>query len=248
MQKKEKVIRGKGRRGAAHIEVILSFVLFISFLIFVFAFINPVKRTEPSRALLDIAGQEIIKNSSVNITTASFKLDYTPAAPCFNINLLEVGVNEIIGDNNVIIRDSEDNAIKSRKINADLGIETSGDCYKIFASEDFNAVSYSPASCEDIEVDNIAIGQVTTRKAISFERIIKFNSTYSQDYKTLKQSINFPAGNDFGFVLKDNSRNVILDALKEKPESAIVIAKEQPIELVYENSSSIVAVINIQAW
>lgn len=238
----------KLKNGAAHIEMILSFVLFISFLIFIFAFINPAKKTEPSRALLDIAGQEIAKNSSINITTISIKLNYTSAKPCFSINLLELGIDEIIGDNSIIARNSTDSTTGSRKTNADLHIETSGDFYRIFASEDFSAVSYSPQDCEAVKKDNITIGQITTAKTISFKRLEGFRMAYSQDYNSLKQSINFPAGNDFGFVLRDNSRNVLLNASKEKPKSAIVIAKEQPIELVYEDSSSVIAVLNIQAW
>ena len=241
MQKKEK-------KGAAHIEMILSFVIFISFLIFVFAFINPVKRTEPSRALLNIAEQEIIKNSSINITTVSLKLNYTPSAPCFSINLLELGIDGIIGDKNVIARNSSDNITGSRKTNADLDIETSGDFYKIFASEDFNAASYSQPGCEAIKTENITIGQVTTAKTMSFKKLEMFSQAYAQDYNSLKKNINFPGRNDFGFVLKDNPKNVILNASKEKPKSAIVIAKEQPVEIVYEDSSSIVAVLNIQAW
>ena len=238
----------KGKKGAAHIEMILSFVLFISFLIFVFAFINPAKRIEPSRAILDISEQEIVKNSSINITTISLKLDYAPAASCFSINLLELGINEIIGYNNIIIRNSADNTFGLRRRNTDLDIETSGDFYKILASEDFDASSYSPANCETIDSNNITIGQVTTKKAISFKRIEKFSQAYAQDYNSLKQSINFPGRSDFGFALKDNSGNTILNALKEKPKSAVVIAKEEPIELSYENSTSIVAVLNIQAW
>ena len=241
MQKKEK-------KGAAHIEMILSFVIFISFLIFVFAFINPVKRTEPSRALLEIAEQEIIKNSSINITTVSLKLNYTPAAPCFNIDLLELGIDGIIGGNNIIARNSTDNATGSRKTNSGLDIETSGDFYRIFASEDFNNALYNPALCVAIRKDNITIGQVTTAKTMSFKKLEMFSQAYAQDYNSLKKNINFPGRNDFGFILKDNLKNVILNASKEKPKSAIVIAKEQPVEIVYEDSSSIVAVLNIQAW
>ena len=251
MRKKYKatgIKEAKGKKGAAHIEMIMTFVLFISLLIFVFAFINPAKRIEPSKALLEIVSYEIGKNSSINITTISIKLNYTPAASCFKINLLELGIDGIAVNNKITIRNSSDDSVKSSKTNSDLDIETSGDFYKIFASEDFNAVPYSLSVCEAIKKDNITIGQITTRKAMSYERMLRFSSGYSENYKTLKQSINFPAGNDFGFVLRDSSKNVLLQALEDKPESAIVISKEEPIDVVYENSTSIVAVLNIQAW
>ncbi|MBI2047426.1 hypothetical protein HYT26_04680 [Candidatus Pacearchaeota archaeon] len=238
----------KGKRGAAHIEMILSFVLFISFLIFVFAFINPAKRIEPSKALLEIVNYEIDKNSSIDITTISIKLNHTPAALCFKINLLELGILGIIGSNKTIVKDADDSRVMSGKSGDNLDIETSGDFYRIFASESFDNILYSLSDCINFPKENITIGQTSAKKAISFSRLAAFNSSYAQDYNAARQSIKFPAGNDFGFVLKDNSKNAIINALKNKPNTAVVISKEEPINLVYDNGTIITAVLNTQVW
>jgi len=251
--KKYKAAIKKGRKGAAHIEMILSFALFISFLLFIMIFINPQKKVEPSKALLDIVNYEIQKNSSVDATTISFELNGV-SEECFQINLEQLGIAGVIGNNKTIVRNSEDKIISSAKGSGTMNIKSSGVLdsvmfYRIFSSEIFAETS-APA-CATLatpQPEDIALGQIREEKAVFFNRTLSLNSTYWNDYDALKERFDFPKKSDFGFSISNIDKGVIINALREKPKSAVVISRDETIKVLYENSTSIIAVLNIQAW
>ncbi|MBI2124604.1 hypothetical protein HYT92_02320 [Candidatus Pacearchaeota archaeon] len=249
--KKYKAARRKGaegRRGAAHIEMILSFVLFISFLLFILVFINPQKKVEPSKALLDIVSYEIQKNSSVDATTISFELNGV-SEECFQVSLEQLGIAGIIGNNKTIIRDSEEGIISSAKGAGTMNIKNSGVFYRIFSSEVF--IETSAPACATLatpQPEDIALGQIRAEKAVFFNRALSLNSTYWSDYEALKERFDFPKNSDFSFSIRNIDKGVLINALREKPKSAVVISRDETIKILYENSTSINAVLNIQAW
>ena len=63
------------KRGS-HVGVMLSFVIFLTFFIFLYTIIEPVIRTqEDKQALSDYLGTELIKMSFANMTTFSIKIN-----------------------------------------------------------------------------------------------------------------------------------------------------------------------------
>ena len=241
-------MKRKEKRGAAHIEIILSFVLFISFLLFIFMFINPTKRTEPSRVLLDIAEQGIEKSSSINVTSMVLKIEQSISENCFTIDLAEINISNIVGNKKAAVKDADDEVINSKKSGSILQIQKSRDFYKIFLSEDFKETSSSLVNCKDLDEENLTLGQTKTTKIISFKKLAELKLNYETGYENLKESFDFPTGNDFGFMIKDTKGNTILNVLKEKPAGISVIAREKPVQMVYENATFVSAMLNTQAW
>ena len=83
----------KNKLGQAHIEIMLSFVIFIGFLIFVLVFLNPFAKAKPDYIMNNIENA-IIKNISAEIGKMSVigdegSNDYIILSPYNNINFVE---------------------------------------------------------------------------------------------------------------------------------------------------------------
>ena len=64
----------KNKKGISHIEVIISLVIFIGFLIFLFVFLKPVRNREISQTILDTAENGILDFLEVDYNYISVKL------------------------------------------------------------------------------------------------------------------------------------------------------------------------------
>ena len=63
------------KRGLTHIEVLLSFLIFMGFVVFALYFFSPFQTSRLVDSSLDYAFREIIKNTTIEIETYSFWFD-----------------------------------------------------------------------------------------------------------------------------------------------------------------------------
>ena len=97
----------KNKKGAvSHIEMILSFIIFVGFLIFLFAIFKPFRIASSSETYVDVVERGIKENVSVNVNFQTLKLTGTnPGCFCIPYSLKKVivkNVNEVkILDSNV---------------------------------------------------------------------------------------------------------------------------------------------------
>ena len=79
---KNKKMENQKNKAQSHVEVMVSFVIFIGFLLFIFIFLNPFARTKEPSYIMDNAQKVIIENISDEVGKLSIIL--TENGTCYN--------------------------------------------------------------------------------------------------------------------------------------------------------------------
>lgn len=238
-------------RGTSNLEVVLSFVIFMGFLIFLF-FAFPLNKAEKSKIGLDAAETGIFNYTGINLTYFSIALknpdeikknnkDCIIFKPDFNPNVL---TKIVVKDENDTRLDADSKNEKKIKIK---GIKA---FYQIYSSEEFEENDVN-GDCENLNKENeneFEVGLVRRYSAISAKKLQILNDTYFTEYLNLHIKFSIPKRENFGFIVKDMVGNEIYNAMNKKPEKASVLSREIPIQIVYSNGTFRYAMLNIQTW
>ncbi len=171
----------RGKKGVSrHVEMMISFMLFVVFVMFLLIFVQPFE----SRALPDsvMAGLErnFIKNASVNLTRVFV------SAGCEGIEKSEFMKT-------VWVREEE----SVRKL---IG---AGDSFYLLVSEDIsNQGEYDFGDC-----DNFTIGSVERREIVSIKKLQLLKGRYESNYNDLRSELGVPPTIDFAVVVSDPTHN-----------------------------------------
>lgn len=105
------------------VEVIISFTLFLTFLIFIFAYMNPLNMPA-SRSLLTVLENSVNENATIEMNVVPFAINKQGVTqPCFSI------LNKF-GDN-FFITDKDGNQVDFRLSDSNLLIQNTGKFYNI---------------------------------------------------------------------------------------------------------------------
>lgn len=235
----------KTKKGAAaHMEIILSFVIFLVFVVFVLVFFNPLKKYPALTTNLDTTESIILDVVSINLTTVSLNLNMSAAIPaaatpgdCFSLVLPL--------PNKIIAKDENLNAVNARNNDPLIDFEFSGQkFYKIYSSNEL-VEDIPVGACSLLPASDYSLGVQKIEKKISYSKLAKFNDDYTNDYEQLKMDLNLT--NEFNVAVKIGSE-YLFKAEKYKPKSIEIMAKDVPIEILDENASIIYGIMNIQVW
>ena len=186
------------KRGAGHIEVIISMVLFIGFVMFVFYFFNPIKSSRIVDSSLPYLFSEINENLNVELETYSVKVDE-------NIGLNDVLAVELspetLDSKKVRVEDYyETKRLESRYSGNTVYIKPEGeDFILIKICEDFEDYQDDTGDAQYGEGDYV-ISYVGTREIFSEKKAEELNQKYLEDYESLRSEFNLGRTN-FGFSL-----------------------------------------------
>ena len=188
----------KSRKGS-HVSFIISFILFISFLIFFIGVIKPFEKAESGKSsLLKHLENEIIKNVSGDVEVISAIEENNGNTDCSEaIDLINGKKNVYKMDNGLI---------------------------KIYLSDEFQSQEFL---CNP--QDKYEIGLVRTQKYIFYSKILELNESYDLNYETLKSEFGIPETNDFEFSLLDINKNSIIKTATKEIPSTEVLAELIPV-------------------
>lgn len=246
---------------ASHVGVVLSFVIFITFLIFLYSVTEPaIKLQKDKEALLDYLEIELIKIFTSNLTTATITINSTwYVEDCVKLlNLTE----EIEIDSRLIVK-NKSGGIPSSNIseedNTDVIIYRNDQdevFFKIYNSEEFEELNQTTEFfCTELGRDEIGwgghpngynVGLVRSETYLFEEKIIELIEDYNSNYTELKSSLNIPAGSEFGFGITYS--NQTKKATEEKNISTNIYVKEIPIQYVNKEANINLGYMNIQIW
>jgi hypothetical protein len=229
------------KNGQIHVEMILSFILFVGAVFFIFFFLNPLKSNTNVYTDLDNSYREILKNVSIEYRYISLALA-SNANTCFTV------ANPFREKENLIVQDSSGNILASSINSSFIKIAPSGKFYRIYFSDYFNhSDSSSLTSCPDISAQS-SFGPLGFQNEVLYENLIKLDQEYSSDYNSLKSDLNL--NNDFEFVVYDENHEVLinnsLSLHKLKPSN--VYSREIPLEVIYPNASQNFIILNLRVW
>jgi hypothetical protein len=237
-----------GKRGS-HVGIVISFNIFILFLLSIFLLINPVlKERGEKQSVLDSLPQKILENVSSNITLTMIRISdtYSPgSSTCIEIS----GGGWNPGDS-IAVRNT------SQRVSSVFGSSLisipwnpGNKLLKIYSSSEvFEPQSFSPSGCATLlEGTNFFIRYIKTEKYIFEPNIIKLKESYDNSYEDLKNELGIPPEEDFGFSFI-NSNGVSVIEAGEVPSSLSIYSKKNYVTYVNNKSDILPGIIIVKAW
>lgn len=203
----KRILNKKG----SHIEMVLSFIVFVTFLVFLYAIIAPsIRKQSDKDYLLEYLEENIIKESSSDLDYYSLTLTNKPTSNCFVVD-----DGDFPSSLNIIVK----NASSNDKINAqiyrsgDTGDSNNGDIvikpenkekeFRIYYSDKFaQIISLVDTACPILEKGTDYYFNFIRRENLVYSADFANNlkcSTSNNEYSALKDKFNIPDGREFAF-------------------------------------------------
>ena len=231
------------KKAGTHIGVVLSFVIFVVFLVFLYStLIEPTINQNDKNYLLENLKTKLIKNVSEELTFITTNLNNNPSQNCIElvnfITKTEINSNIISKNENILQSYINGNNLRIVR-------ESNETFFKIYYSKEFEELNSVGENCEVIDENNYAIGLVRTDKYVFETKIINLMSEYENNYETLKEELKVPIGSDFNFGFIYNNKTSIIT---EKDILTNIYAVEIPVQYVDKESNILLGLINIKIW
>lgn len=232
--------RGKTKRGS-HVGTVLSFVIFVTFLVFLYSVIEPAIKTQGDKQfLLDYLETKLTEKCSANLIRVTITNSSNPTGyDCLKVDNTEL---EVLGLDS-IVKDENNNFINSNSLNGFLKIAWTGETFfKVYYSEEsFKDFPTSNNNCADSIIES-----VRTKEYIFETKVIKLKEEYESDYENLKDELKIPDGSEFSFSFTYSNGTII--GIGEKEVSTSVYAKKIPIQYIDEEANVLLGFITIKVW
>jgi len=231
------------KKAQGHVELILSFVIFIGFILAMLFFLIPYKNNNSIQGDLDNAQKILIDNITINYLETSLILepgvslsgDYFVVDNYFSIN------------KNIVVLDEDGNKKNAEVEGGNIKIQGAGDkrYYKLLFSDLFANIVLTGTS-QTLQPAEYEFGILSNSSTVFYDYLLVLNESYYFDYESLKESLNLK--NDFGFVVYDSSNQVVFSALRENRAKAGVASRNIPISVINQNAERLNFLINIRTW
>ncbi|MFH1503451.1 MAG: hypothetical protein ABIE36_02235 [Candidatus Diapherotrites archaeon] len=243
------MIKKEDKKGS-HVGIMISFVIFVTFLIFVYAIIQPTITSQKDKeSVLDFLELGVTDKISSDMTTGTVHLINSVNQNCIELDGIITALG--IGDN-IAVRNYLGNYLNSYLSSSDsndLKIQrasTSDNLLKISYSEAFGEIGPSSLSCVRLtKGSGYNLGLTKTQKYIFETKMTELIEEYS-NYNTLKSELNLPEGVDFGYgIILTNGTEIYTN--EEEPSTNIYI-KETPIFYVDRDGNIQMGYLKTKIW
>lgn len=235
------------KRGS-HVGVILSFAIFITFLVFLYLVLQPsLEIKEDKENLLQNLKVDLKEKFSSQIETIVFVINVTTTEDCVRLEDL---VSQLKNDS-IILKDEAGNIIDDfRNVNGDLLINRENVdevFFKVYDSTEFTPINNESLSgCQLLSNESYIFKSVAVNKEIFLERINKTIEEYENNYDSLKEELHLPVASNFGFIFTDKKGLEMMTPLKNVSTS--VYAEEIPILYVDDRANIKSGFLTIRVW
>jgi len=235
------------KRGISHIDVVLSFVIFIVAVGFALFFFNPGDNTRLIDTTLDYSFREISQNTSTEIETYSVILDNSlmiaDSAGTIAINFSgTTGMTRVESYDGLVLESTNDGSFVY--VNSPSGWANIDFIFVEFGDEFNESSVFGPHDTNYYE-----IGSSNVRKVISESELLDLNSSYYNDYRGLKSQKNFnlPGRINFGFSLIFDDGSLII-AERVIPAGLEVFSRTERVEVLRVNGETQYADLMVKLW
>ena len=233
----------RSKKGAGHVEVIISFVIFIGFLVFLFFIFNPLELVRDT-SLVDSVFIKMEERIAIEVSSVSLSL-VSPGdvQDCFGI-LDDLNCAE--EDKEVRVLDKEGNSdIEASLGNENINIKKDSDnFYTIVCTEDIDPIQ-DPGDCPAPSGD-YELGIISEKMIWSDEGFQRFVGEY-EEYESLKDDF-VPRGSDFGFrVWNLDDQETPLYQGGVSPQTR-VDARTMPIDVISDEGIITKRTLTILTW
>ena len=231
------------QRKGTHVGVVISFVIFVTFIIFIYLAVQPKIGVTSKKNLLEQIKNNIIDSVSVEVTSVSVLLFGTgSSAICVKLDgfFTDSGMGQRIKVSN-----QAGQAIPNIKTEGTSLIVTKAaqDIFlNIYESEEFNPIS-SGSTCP---ISDYNLGLIKTRSSILESEITSLIEKHDSDYSSLKETLGVPIGNEIAFSLAYNDDTTIKTI---QPNVSIsVFSDDVLIRYIKQNGVEESGLLNVKIW
>lgn len=225
-----------GKKGAAlHIEMVLSFILFVGFIMFVLLYIKPYNQTPLPDSIVTGVHDLFESYVSTNLTTMFL---HSNSSGCFSINLANIDLNS-----GSVVRNISGQLVPSFLSGNKINIQSSENFFRIYLSPDLTPSS--SISCALLPSTNYSIGSSDKTTLISYLKLQQIRQEYENNYNILKQELNVP--DRFDFTISANLSSPY-ELSKPIPQEATVFARGYMHQVLYPDGTIENKEFIIKAW
>lgn len=226
----------KNSKGS-HISFMLSFSIFILFLVFAYTMIGQKEIfSETKENAISNLETNFIRSLMDNVTIVNI-FENTSGYDCITIDVgnFENYSSYVVMKNNQIV--------DSYKTGVDLKIDYDGEAglFKIYFSE--NNITHTPLTSSDCITSEIKSVQI--RNEIFEKKILSAKDDYLY-YTALKNSLGFPYEKDFSFEFEYDNGTTI--TTRSRPILGEVYVREIPINYFSQNGSYLNGKLRLKVW
>jgi len=213
----------KNKKAAQHLEMIMAFIIFSSFVFFLLYFLPLPKHSSLAESNLLSLENAFENMTQKEIMQLSLK---TNSSNCFSINLSEyllpAGYKSVVKTNKNQHSINTQSYLKNNVIN----INSIDHFFVIYLSDEFSADP--DANCPLLDTTNYTLGGIEKYKKISLDKLSHFSNDYRTNYESLKQNLGIPS--NLEFTIKIKGVEMIMEDLSSA--SSEVLAETKRYEMI----------------
>jgi|APSaa5957512622_1039677.scaffolds.fasta_scaffold11625_5 hypothetical protein len=210
----------KNKKGS-HVDVVISFVIFIMFVVFIFILVRPAGDFEKDhKQTLEYLKLEIGEQISGEILTINLvNSSVQDAETCVSVDTTDLSISGL----DSIAKNFDGDTLDSFNSGGVLQVEWNGESSfrTIYAASDFNSHVGSSGTC-----DSGVIKSTRESEEILESKIIDLILSYNSDYESLKSSFKISNREDFDFQF-DYDNGTILGTGISEVRTEIYVEKYQ---------------------
>lgn len=246
-----KMLKNKVLKGSTHIGFILSFVMFVSAIIFIYVLLQPsLSKDVGKENLLNLLENRLIENTSSYVQRASITTS-SSGEQCFLFTdfLIKTDMSKnltIKGEDILTSYVSSD----GNSLYIDRG--SSPDVFfRVFYSKEFPQIEIYTDQCgsdlKTIDENDYKIGFAKNESYVLETLILKAIQRYNSDYNEYKKEIGFPVSGEFsfGFISADSK---IVEVNGNEPDARSIYAREIPIIYIDNNANKSSGYFRLKVW
>ena len=242
-------------RSGSHVGMILSFVIFITFVVFLYSVIRPAVATgEDKKTTLSYIEKKVEGNTSAVLATITVKIQDSknPTENC--VKLEKFFVYSLVSAHLIVENETKNwqdayydpaNDFDDLRINRK---DRNNLFFKIYYSPEFDKLqttAINPCTLVHYLAD-YNITSVVSGSYVFEKRIYELVDYYQNDYEKLRDAFNVPSGTEFGLGFTQSNGTKI--TIGNAPKSVSVYAGETPIQYIDDNANIQSGFINVKVW
>ena len=233
----------QNKKGISTVEIIVSFTIFMGFVVFIFLYLNPIKQniSGPLLTALDVGFRD---QAMTDLREWPVAVNKSNAPGCLKFSI------PFESKGNISVKDINDNTLTYRinlaadptQSTIDIG-HIDDKLYRLIQSDEIDSVnSNSLSDCQTPLQFSLSVERI--ERIYSYKKLVAINDSYYNDYAGLKQKLDFPITSDFGIIITSDQANFTMQ--KNIPNVQIKV-RTFPAEIL-KNDKKLKATISLLVW
>lgn len=227
----------------SHIGMILSFVLFVTAILFLYDLLNePTKSNEEGEILLNQVKDALDRNLKENVTTATISFPSKTGCVWINTSFLDEGVSK-----NHSVKKTSGEQINSSIDGDKLSIQKGASPIRIIFAKGLESNSFSSTTCSEIKLSDSGTKFALSEKEEYVEKkIVDFINSFSNEYSANKEKFLLPLTLNYNvrFILENETKL----GEEKTASSADFFIKHYPISYLNLSGDLVAGYFEISIW